>query len=668
MAEMASRHFLKKSLDGGKLSLPANPLLDFVDAVQTAHEPPVPYIVETQTVFGQAFHDHVKVEFSFAIQVLTDAWVQIPLLNSSLSVEKVTISGECSDGVFGIVQGKHCFVTQHRGRYVVTAYTLSPYLTDSNCSIELHVPLVSRSALKFIIPGEHVTVSVSPKISFEQDDQEGRTVIEGCFPPTSRLCVQWTVPTEEDAAHADVKKEDMVVTVQNNMLCTLGEGMLTCTSVFEYRIVHGTKSDFQLSLDPRLRVIEVTGAAVKRWETKQWDDSAPLTQAHQTPAIPIGTPATALLDGDDIVPAAAIPPVASSAAPTPKRTLLNVWLDRAVENSYNLLVCTETDLPGTSCEVQIPVITCIGVSKEKGFVSVEARTNVEIEETRATGVARVDVKELPNTIVSRAQRPLLHAYKFLAPHYNIRLNVTKHDDVEVLQTIIDEGWVETTISNERMLTRCVLKVRNTQRQYLRMELPNESCTVWSVLVGGSAVKPSTDHDGKILVPLEKSGSHGGDNSFYAEIVFLMTIPPLGSKGKLVIPFPVFDIPISYLFVSIWHPDGYKFGEWEHPFTQVKTGSFSKPEVGETVQRSELRGFVGGKNRIMPQMTNALLLEDSADEQDSITITKDEEDEIIPVTEGRTLVRGVLPVKIEAPRTKFRSMYVHCGYCDICCDT
>ena len=49
------------------------------------------------------------------------------------------------------------------------------------------------------------------------------------------------------------------------------------------------------------------------------------------------------------------------------------------------------------------------------------------------------------------------------------------------------------------------KVRNTQRQYLRVTLPNPSCNIWSVCVSDNAVKPSCDEAQKVLIPLEKSG-------------------------------------------------------------------------------------------------------------------------------------------------------------------
>jgi len=41
------------------------------------------------------------------------------------------------------------------------------------------------------------------------------------------------------------------------------------TPTTEFRIVHGTKSEFQLNIDPTARVLEVIGANVKRWDLQK---------------------------------------------------------------------------------------------------------------------------------------------------------------------------------------------------------------------------------------------------------------------------------------------------------------------------------------------------------------------------------------------------------------
>jgi hypothetical protein len=93
---------------------------------------------------------------------------------------------------------------------------------------------------------------------------------------------------------------------------------------------------------------------------------------------------------------------------------------------------------GTSAEVVLPELACIGVNKETGFVGVEARTTVEIADLVALGVAKVlvfprsfsrpdaaqiDVRELSDKVTGAARRPILHAYKFLAPRFRIKLDV-----------------------------------------------------------------------------------------------------------------------------------------------------------------------------------------------------------------------------------------------------
>ena len=98
----------------------------------------------------------------------------------------------------------------------------------------------------------------------------------------------------------------------------------------------------------------------------------------------------------------------------------------------------------------------------------------------------IDVDELSPSLRSRASNPILLAYKYLLPDYQLKLSVKKHGDVDVLIAAVDcAHFTATKVEEGRVMYKLIMKVRNTQKQYARIDLPS-SCEIWSVVVKGQA--------------------------------------------------------------------------------------------------------------------------------------------------------------------------------------
>src|SRR5690606_22992601 len=101
------------------------------------------------------------------------------------------------------------------------------------------------------------------------------------------------------------------------------------------------------------------------------------------------------------------------------------------------------------------------------------------------------------------------------------LEVTQHDDVDVLVTLLDQARATTMWTTDgRRMTSVRYQVRNNRRQYLRLALP-EGAELWSASLGGRAVKPAAAADGRVLLPLVRSQSLGGAlAAFEVEVVYV----------------------------------------------------------------------------------------------------------------------------------------------------
>jgi hypothetical protein len=240
----------------------------------------------------------------------------------------------------------------------------------------------------------------------------------------------------KDAAKA---KEKVVASVEQKALYSIGEGYLLSWNRFSYTVTSGQASVYLIELDPRIRVLNVEG--LKNIPVRSWE-----VEKLSRPSV--------FAEMDEKLPA----------------QLLKVWLEYGLEDSYEITIVSELPIDPTTTSLRMPNFACVAqceahtISKEKGHVAIEARTNVEVREGAAKNIGRIDTSELPEQLWQTATNPPLLAYKFLAPSFVLSLAIQKHDDVTVLDAAADSAHFCCTATEEgKLMTMLVLSVRNSQR-------------------------------------------------------------------------------------------------------------------------------------------------------------------------------------------------------------
>jgi hypothetical protein len=79
-----------------------------------------------------------------------------------------------------------------------------------------------------------------------------------------------------------------------------------------------------------------------------------------------------------------------------------VFLDYGIEDSFEFIINAEMEMEGTSCKVTIPQFNCLTnkeVTRDRGFMAVEALTNVEIAEVQCASLEMIDVSEVSYSII-----------------------------------------------------------------------------------------------------------------------------------------------------------------------------------------------------------------------------------------------------------------------------
>eukprot|EP00299_Pterocystis_sp_00344_P016692 c8373_g1_i1.p1 GENE.c8373_g1_i1~~c8373_g1_i1.p1 ORF type:complete len:673 (+),score=169.57 c8373_g1_i1:1-2019(+) len=552
---------------GEEVSLAFPAYQELVRELELINKPlPKPfYVIPRVHVSGVVDTTCCVVTFTFQVEVLSGSWNFIPMLNASAVLvewraKQVTVFQNddleithpvLQSVLFGIQNGKHVCVVQQPGKYVVICKTKMPFANDRKHALTIDIPECSVGDFIFRLKHTKASQITCPQlISHALAHDADGTTLTGTFAPTTSLSVMWTQVLEVVAEMAPPKtekvepvKQEEMITCEQNTSYSVGEGVLQVTSNITYLLVNASRSTFELSIHPELRVLQVDAEYLSKWTVSE----------------------TAL----------------PNQSGGPSHVTLKVVLSRAVIDSFLLTLSLEMDMNGTSVQnFSLPVLHCFGVAREKGNFVIEARTNVEVNESQVSGVAPIDVSELPPALLSASPNPLL-AYKSLNPKQSlISINVTKHKDTEVLISAIDSALFEVTVSSEgKALHRLLMKVRNTQQQYMRATLPANH-TIWSTVIAGKAIKPAMDDQGRLMVPLNKSSRDQAQNSFTVEMVFLVEIPRMSLRGSLDLDFAKIDIPSNVLMIAIHLPKQYKYSRFTGSIEETKHFS-TVPPASET---------------------------------------------------------------------------------------
>lgn len=541
------------------------------------------------------------------------------------------------------------------------------------------------------------SASASTSLAMGGFSQLPMTVIKAQMRATSDLSIQWlplysrirsadeirkTTTAQRDKASTAAEIAETKVAVEQHTLFTIGEGILACVTTVDARILAagggGTAaggtgiSVFEVELDPRVSVLSVSelGSSdlLKKWEIIE-TDKPKLTQ-RDTKGKGVATSDTVILPPDndeditqavpqdenapllDSAATTTISPASSSAPsqPAPEEAgkscrILRLQLRYPTQQQYSFVITSEIELPGTTCTVELPVFRCKDVNREKGYIGIEAKTSVEIAETlrRGVGVAKVDARELPRALSSSAQHPILLAYKWLSPHYRIAVSVTKNADVEVVVAAISECQITITASEDgKVLYFVQMNVKNTERQFLRIDTPSDA-EIWSTTVQDNPAKPARDGDQKLMIPLIKSS-----DTFVVTLCYLSRTNVMKSNSSLQLPqLPRLDIPISHLFVQLFLPQNHKYGRFsgmekvEHFSTQPHFSGVPSRYAPVPPQPRRQMPFQRPTSLVMQvPMTNVMM-------QQVQCLGEEEEQMPYPAQEAKSTMAGVIPIKVNA---------------------
>jgi len=187
-----------------------------------------------------------------------------------------------------------------------------------------------------------------------------------------------------------------------------------------------------------------------------------------------------------------------------KKGIWAVELHSPVLNNFQLNVNTEKKFSsvkvGEKNAIEVPTIRALDIFNESGYLSISKSSNLQVE-AEEKNLEPIDTKELPSTI-NRNQSVL--AFRYLSHPYTLKLNATKHEYEKVLDTIVNQAHFDIVLSKEGVAkSEGVFRIQNTNRQSLKLIMPEGTDKIYSVFISGkkaSISKGSFEEEKIIMLP------------------------------------------------------------------------------------------------------------------------------------------------------------------------
>jgi len=471
----------------GEVTLPLENFVTMLDGTKVPPENPPPklpgylslnYVILDLRVQGEVAVESrdtmAQLRHNFHIQVLQDQWTLFPLFSSNVITNGYRITYENGTEVSSDVAFvKHIademmvyLVINRADRYKVETVVYRPIKINRNLfSLEMseahHV-----TKLNFSIVGAEVEdVGISPQaVITSSTPVAGTTNLDVLLQSTTQFSISWrdgNKTTEEEKENQSSYNIPQI-TVLHQILHSIEDTTIQTTAFFNYDSEIDAMKDITIKIHGKnVRVIRVTGLYLDQWSTES-------------------------LPGCD------------GAEPC---LLLKVSLKNSVStDTYQLVVSTEHSV-GETPEFSLITFECMGVLRQQGQVGIIKAANIEVHEVEKYNVATAEPMDLSDFLRDQTSKNILLAYSFLHPEYVIVLKKERHERINTLDTSVEHAFVQVLVSEDHALTKFIMKLTNSNRQYLRLTVPPNTQAVWSVHVAGEPVKASTDANGLLLIPL-----------------------------------------------------------------------------------------------------------------------------------------------------------------------
>jgi type II secretory pathway pseudopilin PulG len=302
-------------------------------------------------------------------------------------------------------------------------------------------------------------------------------------------------------------------------LVTVGDGVVGSSATIRYGIFNQGVQEFRIAVPAHWKNLEFTGANIRRKE-------------QQT----------------------------------------NVWtitLQDKAWGGYTLVLTYDYQFDPKGSTLDLAGAHALGVERETGSLGLMTAASLKLTPAApADPLRRVDETELSDSDRALCTRPLLLAYKYTGGDYHHSAQVTRFEELSVLDAVADRIELTTVLTDEgQLLTQSSFMVKNNEKQFQRFKLPKDA-EFWSSYVNGQPAKPERDGDW-LLVPLPRDANR--DQAFAVDIVYAEKINLKSSlfPRRVELAAPLTDIPNTYAEWQLFAPVSQRLSSFDGSMTVAR---------------------------------------------------------------------------------------------------
>ena len=482
---------------------------------------------------------------SIRVEVLKpDGWVRIPVAPAEVALRSAKIGGReatiVPDGAWLTL------VTDRKGAFQLDLdFAVRVSTHEGRSSLGFTLAPSGATTARLAVPSDDLLdFSVTNARLMDLREERGQRVVDAVLPGTGALSVTW------QRALPEVNEQGVPARMHAELstLATLGDGLLEERTTARWTILQGAVERFRLAVPEGVVVVDVEGTGIRDWRVTEG--------------------------------------------------VLSIDLNYAAEDAWTAELRLERLVQEGGEALTIPLPEPLDVVRSKGWVGVAARGTVELTAGATGDAAAMDVRLLPSDILAATDAPILLGWKYLGTTATLPVTMTRHEDVAVLVTLLDEAHATTMLTDDgRRLTSVSFRVRNNRKQFLRLSLP-EGAELWSASVATKAVTPARASDGRILVPLLRSSAAGGALAdFEVGMVYVESgAAPVDGRGSFRAALPTADVPITYVAWTVWAPERARVAKkskdgslravdfLSQPFSNQDLAAIAAPSSNVAIQR------------------------------------------------------------------------------------
>jgi hypothetical protein len=475
-------------------------------------KPPIDYLITKAEYTAVMEQTSTTFKARLSVEIFDHertAYPKIRLLPKDVALRDITIDSK--PALVLVENGWYVLTTDTTGQHTIDVeFSVKSDLNSKSYALAVTIPQTAITLFKLEVPLKDISVEIPSEKHMTVAHGTGHTSIEAQLASTSVLQVklQRNVAQNQGGGPAKIYSDVM------NLL-SIDDGVLRVTSCFDINILQHTINEVELAVPEGYSVLYVngqTGQEIRGWRTHMDSGSEVLS-------IP--------LPGD-------------------------------VEGAVSFTVVAEKLYHDTD-EVTFSGFTVKNAIRQTGYIGAEKLSSAEAQISFIEHVDRIDVLDLPRELVALSTRPLLFGLKYAQQPFALTITVTKHEELPVVHTVIDNANVVSVFLRDgKVISRVVYSIQNTEKQFLELTLP-EGAEIWSLYVDGERQVPARSENGTFMIPLARSRIQ--DNvvhSFAVELLYFQKGRSFDIFGSGRIYFPRVDVVTSKLLWSCYFPMEYLF--------------------------------------------------------------------------------------------------------------